>query len=451
MHRAHFAWAIGLTLCASTACLDRQAGTRASVGDASAASDSAVDDIDGSDEVVACDPVTTKLTDQGVVTFDDQGVSFTPVMLDGATLYGIRVTIDINRVRSPRSLVAFDVVSGAERVLVANDEDHELLDARDGVVLISTISADRETTTLRYRDLQSGEEKVLFKGDLRGPTGVVPRGYFIDRTPRLVERGVAVWGEQTYGSSQPKSARVRIFRGGDITTLFEAESSIDSPQLRQGHVTWLDWTSITRRLWLASPEGPPIVIAEGLIESQVLTNDAAWWTTEGVVMRYDFGTGTSRTVHEGPCGQLVADAHQAAAVCGEPGGSFVTHAGQPFVFTASGVLPVATHGGPSIAGLRLFEDRIAWVEYPIDIGCGGAPYDEKGELVVATLASPDDPRVVATVLAGCWCCDAYWAPMQLALSPVAIAWNYSQLEPSEPDYASRDAVGWGVFAPRACP
>lgn len=273
----------------------------------------------------------------------------------------------------------------------------------------------------------------------------------LERPSRLVERGVAVWGEVSSPYTPQASARVRRFRDGEITTVFEGATSIGVPELRNGHVLWLAFGD-DRTLWLAPSDGPPNAIARGAIEDVALGDDAAWWTEGGAVMRHDFASGANQRAHDGPCGLLVADGHRAAAVCGPDSGPgyFATRTGELSVFEGRNAFAVSTRGGESIAGLSLFEGRIAWVEYPADVGCGVSGV-ATGELVIAALARPDVSSVAATVLAGCWCCDAYWPALQLSLSTAGVAWNYPRPAGEvEPFYAARDAVGWGLFTAPAC-
>ncbi len=352
--------------------------------------------------------------------------------------------------RGPRNLVAVDVGTGVDRVLVESSDDQNLLDARDEVVLYAATSPDQGAVTLRYRDLRAGDDRVLFKGEVNGPTRLMPGTYVLEQFTRLVERGFAVWGEQDGAFSPQSKARVRVYRDGEITTLWEEATSIDLPELGSGRVLWLTWGE-TRTLWLAPRDGRPSAIARGTIEDSALGDDAAWWLEGGAVMRHDFASGDNRRVHAGPCGMLVAEGRRAAAVCGPTSGDdYIMRAGEPFVFEGERAVPFASQGGDGIAGLRLFEGRIAWVEYPAGVGCSGSG-EETGELVIASIDRPDVSHIATTVLAGCWCCGAYWPPLQLSLSAAGIAWNYPRpAATTEPFYPNRDAVGWGLFADPVC-
>lgn len=145
----------------------------------------------------------------------------------------------------------------------------------------------------------------------------------------------SAWGEQrgTYGGP----VRVRTFHDGRLATLYDGEAQVAAPYLRNGWVAFLKYGE-TRSLLLARVGAEPAPIADGPISMFALSDESAWWIDEGRVMRYDLASGKTSTVHEGNCGELVADGKRAAAVCGDEGadGGYIAWPGVP-----------ARSGGPS--------------------------------------------------------------------------------------------------------
>jgi|GEM_PF-2971753 len=452
-----FARALRCTLIcvvAGTGCLDRRAGRTGDVTPSDVEVGAPDNDVTVSKEVATCDP-STALARTGAVEFDQRDIAYGPVALDGTTLYGTRGGISADGSYLPRNIVAIDVTTQREVVVAPSNEVQSIVDARDGVIIYASTSAEGQTLTLRYRDVASGAERLLLKVQEPASTRPIIGEYGPAGAVRLVERGGAVWGEQVDAPTGRASSRVRAFDGSEIRTLWEGQTSIHVPTLRAGRMLWITYDPPASTLWLASFEGDATSIVKGALEAATLTDDAAWWIDAGVLSRYDFASGVSQRVADGPCGMLVADAKRVAAVCGPPGESaYIARLGTPMVFEGTRAQPFATiaslaPGKPTrvLAGLTLSNARVAWVEYPENVGCIGGS-EESGDLVVAGLAAPDRPEVVATVKSGCWCCDAYWAPLQLGLGTATggdtVAWNYALVQS---DLPSRNgaAVGWGLF------
>jgi len=400
-------------------------------------------------DVCDADPTVERL---GLVTFDEPEMAIASVPLDGATLFGTRRTA-VDGVPDAYRIVALDLVGGTETVVAEDATRLTLLDAREGALLFASIDyATRTgTTTLHYLEVDTGRkvELTMVSG---GDTGLVPGPYGLGARVRVVERGAAVWGEQSYAAGGAPIARIRRFAGGAVETLWEERTGVSAPHLRDGRVLW---TSQGERaaLWLAEPGETARPIARGTLGDFALTADAAWWIEGGAVMRFAFATGESQRVHEGPCALLTSDATRAAAVCGPDvtdAAFFGAVAGQPIVFDHQQRTKLVTRGGDVIAGLRVEGRRVAWVEYPADVGCGADIFGT-GELVLASLDAPEAPLKSQVVSSGCWCCGAYWPPLELALSDRAMAWNYPFVEDVDPSVDRGGSVGWALFASPGCP
>lgn len=408
----------------------------------------AVPDVAG--EVTSCDPLLS-LARTGTLDFDQSDYAYGPVSLDGTTLYGARGGVRADGSYVLPNIVAVDLTGDVAResTLAPSDEGQAVIDARDGVLMYISTPADRQSMSLRYRDLTNGAETILYQTREPSSTRPIIGTYGPFGSLRLIERGNAVWGEQVDGSTSHAGARVRAFHRGEITTLWEGQTSIYVPTLRAGRVVWISYDPPASTVWLATLDGEVTPIGKGALEAATLSEDAAWWLDGGVLLRYDFASGQTTRANEGPCGMLVAGTTRAAAVCGPPGdNAYIARRGDPIVFEGgrSRTFATATRIGGTIrvlAGLTLSDERVAWVEYPDNVGCTGGP-DERGDVVVADLAAPDRPMVVAAVGSGCWCCNAYWAPLQLGLSRSVLAWNYPRADAPVPE-RNGDAIGWGRF------
>lgn len=456
------AWLVAASL-ASSACLEPRAGVQAGRedGDGADADTDAANDTALADAAVTPDtsredvgPVDTcepglALAERGAVIFEPADMAAPSIPLDGSTLLGTRrVEVD-GAVR--HRVVAVDLPSGRESVVVESASALSLIDARGGAALVMRLdyAGGVTRTSLAHLALDDGREVTLFSGASGAGGAIVPSAMEWGAAPRLVEGDVAVWAEQTYGTGAggAPQARVRRLRDGRIETLWEERADVAAPYLLAGRALWAT-RGEGAALWLAEPTGGARPIARGALGGYALTVDAAWWIADGAVTRRDLATGDERRVHDGPCALLASDARSAAAVCGPEVGSgdwFMAVAGTPFSFRGTEVTALGTAGGDLIAALRVEGQRVAWVEYPSGAGCS---FDELavGALVVARLDAPTQAASLVRMGAGCWCCNAWWPPPALALVERGLAWNYPIGDGVDPVVDRGAAIGWALWS-----
>lgn len=451
-------WLVAASL-ASSACLEPRAGVQAAREDgdgadasADAASDAIADttttpdtslgDVGQSD---ACEP-GLGLAERGAVTFEPADMAAPSIPLDGSTLLGTR-RVEVGGALRHR-VVAVDLPGGQESVVVESAGALSVIDARGGAALVMRLDYENGVarTSLAHLALDDGREVTLFSGS-SGEVALAPSPMGWGAPPRLVEGDVAVWAEQTYGTGGAPLARVRRLRGGQIETLLEERAEVLAPYLFEGRTLWAT-RGERAALWLAEPTGEARPIARGATDGYTLTADAAWWLADGMVMRRDLATGDERRVHDGPCALLASDARTAVAVCGPEvggGGWFMAVAGTPFAFRGGETTALGTRGGDLIAALRVEGQRVAWVEYPSEAGCGFDDLDV-GVLVVTRLDAPTQAASLVRMGAGCWCCSAWWPPPALALAERVLAWNYPIADGVDPIVDRGAAIGWALWS-----
>jgi hypothetical protein len=426
-------------------CLDSRSGRRAAESDTTApdttAPDTSTADIGPVETSPVCEHAALSVVDVGIEASDDGRYDyFNPVLLDGVTLHAA-ITERDDRGDGRRNVQLIDLVNDTRETLVDPDYDHYMLDARDGVLLFG--ATDAGVTELRYHDSRDGTTRVLERYEIDPPLRLTANEYHWGRVARVVERDVALWAESGYEQGKTRT-RVKLWSDGATRVLYDDFSPSLVLELHRGNVAW-SVVGAQPGLWLARPGQTPTKIAEGTVYELAFNDQSLFWIVDGIVWRHDLADGSQRQISDEKCTALVAQGTHAAAVCGgdEETGWLAMAPGQPTVFDGDRATAITVGSDRVIAGLTLFGNRMAWVEYPPLVDCRGQ--FDMGMLRVSSLRDLESfPYAINRVASGCWCCDAYWPALQIRLSERAIAWNYP-MGVAEVEYPSPDALGWALF------
>lgn len=432
-------------------CSDANNGGAASDGDSALEEDIDVGeellDGDAYDTRDTCEP-TAGLTAQGVLALEDSDFDYNPVLLDGSVIYGTELGSEFGRYR----VISEDVRTGTRRIVA---ENATLLDAREGKALVLVDDGERRFARLELHDAMRAIEVRNFQE----PNSTIwASNYLYNGRSRLIEGDMVAWVEADITTGLTKWS-VLTAEHGETRTVWSGAGDPGGPELRSGRLLWVTRLGGMGTVMLATL-GKRTIESLGsseIVMQTALGDDAAWWLEGGKVMRHGFD-GETRVMHDGPCNGIVADGRHAAAVCGVehyvPDYRKPSH-GTPLVFDASGSTALETRrmggGDVLVNGLMLAGSRIAWVEYPLDVSCGNGNASSGGELVLTDVDGASAPTALGPVGTGCWCCDAYWTPLMLALNSDAVAWNYpAGATAPVSKYGRFSSVGWALFA-QHCP
>lgn len=424
-------------------CLDQRSGRRAGESD----TDANAPDTTGPVEDVAvetspvCEHAGLSVVEVGIEPSNDAYYNnFNPVLLDGVMLHATVAAPDARGIGS-RNVHIMDLGDGTSETLVDPDYQHYLIDARDGILLFGATYAG--TTELRYHDTHDGTTRVLERYEIDPPLRLVGNEHYWGRIGRVVERGVAVWAESGYDQGKTRT-RVKMWSGGETRVLYDDFTPSLALELHDGNVAW-SVVGSQPGLWLSRQGQAATMIAEGSVYEISFNDQSLFWVADGFVWRHDLADGSQRKISEDKCTALVAHGTHAAAVCGGDGnGGWMAMApGQPTVFDGDRTIRIPVASDRVIAGLELFGNRLAWVEYPPLVDCRGQ--FDTGILRVSSLRALEaEPYSASTVASGCWCCDAYWPALQTRLSERGVAWNYPIIEGTE-YYPAAASLGWALF------
>ncbi len=426
-----------VTLCiVVSGCLDSRSGRRAGELDASDTTQSDV----AVETSPACQHASLMLVEEGVELAEGSDYS-NPVVLDGTSLYAAVATLGPTGY-GRHNVQVMDLETGTSYGIADPDTNHYVIDARDGVLLFGAMGAG--TIELRYHDVSSGTTQVLERYEVDSTLRLTTNQYYWGRVARLVERGVAAWAESGYEQGKTRT-RVKLWSGGQTRVLYDGFTPSLALELYGDAVAW-SVLGDSPAVWLARGGQEPTQIATGSVYELALNDQSLFWLDDqGIVWRYDFADGSRRSLGDERCAGLIAQGPRAAAVCGgeQPETSWLVGTpGRPTVFEGERRITIPSTEGLTIAGLELYGNRLAWVEYPPEVGCRNQ--FEPGSLRGVSLLAPDAPRELAPVRSGCWCCDAYWPALQISLSERGVAWNYPMIDGPE-DYPAAASVGWALF------
>lgn len=337
---------------------------------------------------------------------------------------------------SPNDLevVWFEPTSQTIEQLTANDEDDYLMAARDGAVLI------------HRRQYSSGEQisEVLYRDE--GGTVLLAQENSYYYSSAAVEPGGAAW---VAGDS-----RTAFLYDGDRTTpISEGLEGSQGLSMDGGRVIWLahDGEDYEVHLW---ERGARRQLTDDALDQSgtVIRGDAAFWLADGAVVRYDLLHETTETLHDGRCfAPIAVSGDKAAFLCTEPTSDAygpIWATSTLFAYDGAAVREIPTRSrvllSPAIDG-----EMIAWLEY--SEGAAMCYEPEVGSVMLSRLAPDAQPMEIASITAGCYCCDAYWPEPKLTFEDGVLAWNYGVTGPDafEPDgWWPRDAgTGYAVVGP----
>lgn len=358
---------------------------------------------------VTCGPATLSFT-VGLLPPAESELWPAPIVARGLVYLHRRATAFSNA-PSDLEVFAFQPTTELEAQLTANDLDDELVDARDGaLLLVRGGRAEGATRQLVYRDEQ---REVVLDPSLTPPGwGLFFDGYGAPR--RLVGRDRAAWlGNDT----------VYFFDGWSVRSVSAGLRGNSLPYLDGNLVVWTAQGPRGRDVYLASPDGTTRLSEDAAEDFAPVTSASRifWLSGGGVVLRELRGRET-RVLAEGPCAPPATHAGMAVFACA-PGGQSTVPGGQRlWLFDGTSVREIPTRGGFVFAP-RLYGRRLAWLEYESDqVLCQARG---KGSVVFWSGEDSSGPQAVAEVGTPCLCCDAYWPSPALSFEGDLMAWNYA--------------------------
>jgi hypothetical protein len=284
--------------------------------------------------------------------------------------------------------------TGQLEQLTADDQDTELLAAGEGDVLYRSYS--QPTTSQLY--FRSKSQVVPLGADFGAMGGF--HSMYASRPARLISQGAVVWRG---------AAAINLFDGVSSQVIASIPSSASVELDHQaGSVAWSAWDGNDLEMYLYR-NGAVTQLTQNQVadrDPQLWGSGVLWMCGESVCQ---WEAGTTRELDSGKCTDLVAGPGRAAWVCD----------GQVMIFDGKALRAVTGSRGDKMtrAGLHLDGDRLLWLEVEPDADM----YHGRGKVY---FWGGEQPMLVAEVGLPCLYCDAFWPPLELALSGELAAWSY---------------------------
>jgi hypothetical protein len=353
-----------------------------------------------------CGPATVSFTVGALEAAADPFFA-QPFTMDGVVLLHRRGTAFSN-LPDDLEVFGFEPATGTERQITANDEDDEVVDAREGALLLARRVA--PSSELGW--------ELVYRDELRELVLDAGRRVWSFSPIRAVRRDRAAW---------LANDTVFYYDGRSVRSLSEGLRASSPPYLDGNLVVWTAQGAASREVYLAVL-GETRRLTDDRVEDRdpVISASRIFWIAGGAVVMRELQSAEARVLHAGPCGAIDTHAGEAVFSCGDGGSQLGPFGRDLFFFDGNEVRGVTTRGG-YVHAPRIYEGQLAWVEYDSpDALCEGRA---QGQIVYAP-GPADAPSAVAPVGSPCGCCGAYWPPVRLALDRALIAWNYAQ--PGEP-------------------
>lgn len=344
----------------------------------------------------------------------------------------------------------FDLSADAVTRVTDNTTADWLVDAFDGAILLYRQGDDGSLTLELVR--QSGSRVIA--------SGLPTPGLSLETTPAsraLSDEGVLYVGPGDATTGRPSRLHLWSEERGD-SVLFEAQGQIVGPDIEGGDVVFAASVGpnyeirASRAADRAAGRGPHVLSPPGPAYAQApqVSSGHVFWlhTGQPAVASLDGG---AATVIDRACTRHAAGGGRAVFVCTDEPGPFSQAPRELVLVDSDGTARVLLTRTGDVPALAFDGAALAWVEYPTDLD-----FSRPGRGMIHYLSDVDatSPSVVdvSDVGTGCWWCDAYWPPPEIALSERLVAWNYAGPPWDEPSPDFRDlGIGYAVLSASAPP
>ncbi|MBI4818360.1 MAG: hypothetical protein HY791_18995 [Deltaproteobacteria bacterium] len=340
--------------------------------------------------------------------------AFAPKVASGEVLFEAAGTISSN---SPddAEIVAYSPLTQAQRQLTRNDVDDELIDARDGAMLVLRTG---EVAQLLYVD-EDGEVVLEEQPSTWRP--LLEEIRFDGSQARYVERKRVAF---------EVDGEILFFDGIRARSVSSGLTNPSGPYLHGNLVTFSASDGHDSEVYLAGPDGT-LRLSDDETEDvrPVISWSDVFWISDGALEAH-YASGSSETLHPGPCSPPVAYEQLVLSSCKNEAGEW-----ELTMFREKPKVLARLLQPPQVAALDAH--GVAYLEYDEGEPCTGGGSGALRYLDFETGESAELARVGVP----CLCCDAFWPPPALSLVEDVVAWNYAEPNESQGPFGSPARFG----------
>lgn len=320
-----------------------------------------------------------------------------------------------------------------------------LVDAFDGAILLYR-QGDDGSLTLEL--LRQAETRII-ASELPAP------GLSLETPPvgrSLGDAGVLYVVPGDPATGRPSRLHLWSEELGD-SLLFEAPGQIAGPGIEGGDVAFAASVGPNFEIRAstaadrAAGRAPRVLSPAGPAYAQAPRVSAGYvfWLHTGQPAVAHVGGGAA-TIIDRTCTRNAAGGGRAIFVCTDEPGPFSAAPRELVLVDGEGAERVVLQRTGDVPALAFDGTALAWVEYPTDIDFSRPSRGMIHYLPDVDAASPD-VLDVSDVGTGCWWCDAYWPPPEIALSEHLVVWNYAGPPWDQPSPDFRDlGIGYAVLS-----